>query len=148
MLAGAGCDDILMKLGLARAPVEEPRPSDVAGLIIFVALMLFASIEAAGMLGFGALSNLITRFLILGGQVVLGLVIFGIGLYLAKVAEIAVRASSIQQADVLAMATRVAIIVLAGAMELRQMGLANEIINLTFGLGCHRICSGLRTGRT
>ena len=100
------------------------------------------------MLGLGALSNLITRFLILGGQVVLGLVNFGIGLYLAKVAEIAVRASSIQQADVLAMATRVAIIVLAGAMELCQMGLANEIINLTFGLGCHRICSGLRTGRT
>jgi len=34
----------------------------------------------------------------------------------------------------LAMAARLSIVVLAGAMALRQMGLANEIINLTFGL--------------
>jgi hypothetical protein len=34
----------------------------------------------------------------------------------------------------LALAARVSIIVLAGAMALRQMGLAEDIINLAFGL--------------
>ena len=148
VLVGAGFDSILMKLGLARDPSEGRRPSDVAGLLILVALMLFASIEAAGMLGFESLSDLISRFLVLGGQVVLGLVIFGIGLFLANVAESAVRTSSTPQAGLLAMATRVAIIVLAGAMGLRQMGLANEIITLAFGLllGAIGVASALAFG--
>jgi len=38
------------------------------------------------------------------------------------------------QAKMLAHAARISILVFAGAMALRQMGLANEIINLAFGL--------------
>ena len=45
-----------------------------------------------------------------------------------------VLASGAVQAGLLAMAARLSIVVLAGAMALGQMGLANEIINLTFGL--------------
>jgi hypothetical protein len=45
-----------------------------------------------------------------------------------------VKASEAAQAGLLAMAARISILVLAGAMALRQMGLANEIINLAFGL--------------
>jgi hypothetical protein len=45
-----------------------------------------------------------------------------------------VQASGVAQAGLLAMAARVSSLVLAGAMALRQMGLANEIINLAFGL--------------
>ena len=148
VLVGAGFDTILTKLGLARDPAEGRRPSDVAGLLVLVALMLFASIEAAGMLGFESLSDLISRFLVMGGQVVLGLVIFGIGLFLANVAENAVRASSTPQSGLLAITTRAAIIVLAGAMGLRQMGLANEIITLAFGLllGAIAVASALAFG--
>src|SRR3954469_16838977 len=36
--------------------------------------------------------------------------------------------------NLLALVTRVAILLLAGAMALRQMGIANEIVNLAFGL--------------
>lgn len=86
------------------------------------------------MLGFDVLAELVSRFLVLGGQVVLGLIIFGIGLFLAHVAEGAVRASATRQTGLLAIVTRVSIIVLAGAMGLRQMGLANEIVTLAFGL--------------
>ena len=86
------------------------------------------------MLGFDALADLISRLLVLGGQVVLGLIIFGVGLFLANVAEATVRASATRQTELLALATRVSITVLAGAMGLQQMGLANEIITLAFGL--------------
>jgi hypothetical protein len=68
------------------------------------------------------------------GQVILGLVIFGIGLYLANLAAKTVEASGVTQAGLLAVAARIAILVLAGAMALREMGLANEIVNLAFGL--------------
>jgi cytochrome bd-type quinol oxidase subunit 2 len=85
-------------------------------------------------LGFDALADLLAAFTVLAGQILLGLVVFGLGVYLADLAAGAVRASGVRQADVLALATRAAVLVLAGAMALRQMGLANEIVNLAFGL--------------
>ena len=67
-------------------------------------------------------------------RLILGLVVFGIGLYLANLAATTLRASGNAQAPLLAIAARVAIIVLSGAMALRQMGLANAIINIAFGV--------------
>ena len=134
VLAGGGFDNVLVTLGLAKAPAGGRKPSEVIGTLILVALMLFASIEAAGLLGFAVLGELISRFLVLAGQVVLGLIIFGVGLFLANVAEGAVRASATRQAGLLAVTARLSIVVLAGAMALSQMGLANDIINLAFGL--------------
>ena len=84
----------------------------------------------------------------LGGQVVLGLVIFDIGLFFANLAEGAVRSSGATQSNLLALTARISIIVLAGAMALRQMGLANEIINLVFGLllGAGAVAAALAFG--
>ena len=133
VLAGAGFDTILARLGLAR-PAESGRtPSAMVGTLILVAILLFASVEAASLLGFVNLAEMLSGFITMGGQVILGLVVFGIGLYLANLAATTVHASGSAQAPLLASAARVAIIVLTGAMALRQMGLANEIINLAFG---------------
>ena len=133
VLAGAGFDNILAQLGLGQ-PAEGGRtPSAMIGTLILVAIMLFASVEAASLLGFVNLAEMLSGFITLGGQVILGVVVFGIGLYLANLAATTVRASGSAQASLLANAARVAIIVLTGAMALRQMGLANEIINLAFG---------------
>jgi uncharacterized membrane protein YedE/YeeE len=62
------------------------------------------------------------------------LIIFALGLYLAMLAVRTIQASGVAQASLLALAARLTILVLAGAMALRQMGFANEIINLAFGL--------------
>ena len=55
-------------------------------------------------------------------------------LFLANLAARTVNASTASPAPVLAVAARVSILILAGAMALRQMGLANEIITIAFGL--------------
>ena len=68
------------------------------------------------------------------GQVLLGLVIFGIGMYLANLAGRVIDASEVDQAPLLAVAARVSILALAGAMALSQMGLASDIINMAFGI--------------
>ncbi len=75
-----------------------------------------------------------SQFLVFGGRVVLGLVILGVGMYLAGVAYNTVSASSASQARIMANGARLAILILTGAMALREMGLANEIINLAFGM--------------
>ena len=48
----------------------------------------------------------------------------------------------------MAIASRISILVLAGAMALRQMGLADEIVNLAFGLllGAIAIATALAFG--
>jgi hypothetical protein len=116
LLAGVGFNMVLVRLGVGAEPEEgQQTPSQIAGNLVMVAIMLFATIEAAG-------------------HVLLGLVIFAVGLFLANLAAKTVKASTASQAPVLAVAARVSILVLAGAMALRQMGLANEIITLAFGL--------------
>jgi hypothetical protein len=135
LLAGVGFNAILARLGLGKEPAEGERtPSEIVGYLVLVAIMLFAAIEASRLLGFVLLADLVTEFTAFAGQVVLGLIIFTIGLYLANLAANTVQASGAAQAGWLAMTARVSILVLAGAMALRQMGLANEIINLAFGL--------------
>lgn len=135
LLAGVGFDQVLVALGIGREPDEEtPRPSTIAGNLVLVAIMPFATIEAVRLLGFAVLANLVAEFMVFAGHVVLGLVIFGVGLFLANLAAKTVSASSSSQAPLLALAARISITVLAGAMALRQMGLANEIITLAFGL--------------
>ena len=135
LLAGVGFDGILARLGLGEAPAEgKQTPSQIVGTLVLVGIMLFASIEALRLLGFASVAELVTSFTAFAGQVILGLIIFAIGLYFANLAAKTVRASGAAQAGLLALAARIAILALAGAMALRQMGLANEIINLAFGL--------------
>lgn len=135
VLAGIGFNTILARLGLGREPAEgERRPSDIVGYLVLVGIMLFATIEAFNLLGFAQVANLVSEFTAFAGQVVLGVIVFGIGLYLANLAFNIVRESDVAQAGLLAAAARGAILVFAGAMALRQMGLANEIVNLAFGL--------------
>jgi hypothetical protein len=150
VLAGAGFDSALDRIGLVRAGKAKGArtPSAIVGALAVVAIMLFASIEAAALLGFANLAELLTGFVAFAAQVILGLVVFGVGLYLAGVAADAIRANATVQAGTLAMAARISIIVLAGAMGLRQMGLANEIIQLAFGalLGAIAVALALAFG--
>lgn len=135
LLAGIGFNTVLARLGIGRAPAAGERtPSEIVAFLVLVAIMLFATIEAARQMGFALLADLVAQFTVFAGHVILGLIIFGIGLYLADLASRTLRSSGAVQAGLMAVTARLAIIVLAGAMALRQMGLANEIINLAFGL--------------
>jgi hypothetical protein len=135
LLTGFGFNRVLVKLGLGAEPGEDQKtPSEIVGYLVLVTIMLFATIEAVRLLGFEVLAELVAEFMVFASHVLLGLIIFGIGLFLANLAARTIEASSSAQAPLLAIAARVSIVVLAGAMALRQMGLANEIITLAFGL--------------
>jgi hypothetical protein len=135
LLTGLGFNAILARLGLGGEPEEGERtPSEIVGYLVMVAIMFFAAIAALNMLSFEILAEGLAQFTGFAGQVILGLIIFAIGLYLANLVSTTVRASDAPNAGLLALAARIAILVLAGAMALRQMGLANEIVNLAFGL--------------
>ena len=136
LLSGVGFDRVLEKLGLGRAAEGEEgtSPSSVVGSIVLTLIMLFAAVEAANLLGFDSVEGLMTDILGVAGHVLFGVVIFGLGLYLANFVAGAIRGAGAPNASVLATAARAAILLLSGAMALRQMGIANEIIELAFGL--------------
>jgi hypothetical protein len=134
LLESAGFNDLVVRLGLRRAARTERSPAALVGSLVLIGVMLFAAIEAARLLGFANLAALLSDFLVVAGRVLLGLVVFGVGLYLAGVAADAIRTSVSTQAGLLATAARASIVVLAAAIALRQMGLANEIIELAFGV--------------
>jgi len=136
LLASLGFDSLLVRLGMAKEqPSEGKRTlSQFVGYAVVVVVMFFATIEAARLLGFSAFAGMVADVTILGGHVLLGLAIMAIGLWVANLVAEAIKGTGKPQAGLLSVIARVAILVLATAMALRQMGLANEIIVLGFGL--------------
>jgi hypothetical protein len=135
LLTGFGFNAILARLGLGSQPGEGQRtPAQIVGYLVLVAIMFFAAIEALRLLNFDLLATGLAQFTGFAGQVILGLIIFAIGLYLANLAATTITATGTAHAGFLSLAARIAIIVFAGAIGLQRMGLANEIVNMAFTL--------------
>jgi len=133
LLTGFGFDKLPAHLGLKMEAGDGRRtPSEMVGYLVIVATILFAVMQALPILGFDLVAGLIAQFLVFAGHVVVGLIIFAVGLYFANLAAQTVRSSRIKQANLVATVAHVSIVILAIAMGLRQMGLANEIINSAF----------------
>jgi hypothetical protein len=156
VLTNVGFDNILSMLGLPELSVPaaaeaqptldaEGRPtttvrspsrtpSEVVGLLALVGIVLFGAITATEILGFDQLTDIVRAILRVSAQVLSGLVVFAVGLYLANLAYRLVSAMGGGQAKILAQTARISVIALVGAMALQQMGVATNIVNLAFGL--------------
>lgn len=148
LLANFGFNNIFQILGLQAA--QEPTdsvseegpintssrktPSEIAGTVVLVGTILVFLIPATDVLQFQPLTGVITELLRILAQVLVGVLVFGIGLYLANMTFNIVSSSGGAQARLVAQAARVAIIALVSAMALQQMGIATNIVNLAFGL--------------
>jgi hypothetical protein len=132
LLAGMGLDTVPERLGIGSAFKGTLKPSGlVRGLALFFA-MLFATVEAAHRLDFSQVRDLVSMFIKFGGEVLLGASILVIGFWLASLAHDAISRAS-ERAG-LARLARIAILGLVIAMGLRAMGIADDIVNLAFGL--------------
>lgn len=134
-LENVGFNRIWTHLGIkSQTTTKWKTPSQIIGYLVLVGVVLLAVMQALSILGFASVAGLMENFLVFAGNVVLGLVIFGLGLFIAKVVANTIHATDMGQAHVLAPVARASIWVFAGAMALRQMGLADEIVILAFGL--------------
>ncbi|MDA0674210.1 MAG: mechanosensitive ion channel [Cyanobacteria bacterium] len=109
-------------------------PSEIAGLVALVGIVLFGAVTATEILQFDTLTNIVQAMLRVSARVFSGLLVFAVGLYFANLAFRLIRSMGSSQATFLAQSARIAIIVLVGAMGLQQMGVATDIVNLAFGL--------------
>lgn len=135
VLATIGFNRLPSRLGLARATTEMERtPAQIVGNLVLVGVILLAIMSALPFLGFETMSGLMAQFLVFAGQIIVGLAVFALGLYLGRIAGHAIRDSNIVQADLLGFLAHSGIVILAGAMALQQMGVGEGIILLAFGL--------------
>ena len=144
LLTGIGFNGVLARIGLGNVAMEgRTTPAAVVGYIVLAAIMLFAIIEALDLMGFDAAADIGADFLVFAGNVILGLAIIGLGMFLANLVGQTVQSTSLTQASLLSVVSRVAILVLAFAMGLEQMGMASEIILLAFGILLGAIALGV-----
>ena len=134
LLSGLGFDRLPARLGLG-GEAAGSAPSEWAGKGVSLFVMLFALTEAATRLGFAQVSAIVATLIAFGGQVLLGGVIIAVGVWIANLVHAAmVRMQGGGGSAVSADLARFAILGLVGAMGLRAMGLADDIVNLAFGL--------------
>ena len=109
-------------------------PSRMIGLAVLIGIVLFASVEAARLLGFMAAADMLSQVLTLASRVLFGAVIIALGILLANILAAASVKEGKPSSEIISTFVRWGVIALATAVGLRSMGLANEIIILAFGL--------------
>jgi hypothetical protein len=134
LLGGLGFDRVPGKLGLGGLFSGETTPSGVVGKIIVFFVMLFATVEAANVLGFTQMSEIVSMLIKFGGQVLLGVIIISVGLWLSNLAHGAISRLERPNSRAVAGLARFTILGIVFAMGLRSMGIADDIVNLAFGL--------------
>jgi len=134
LLAGLGIDTLPEKLALQQVFAGGLKPSALVGWLVMLFAMLFATVEAANRLEFTQVRDVVTLFIEFGGDVLLGGVILVIGFWLANVAFVAINRAAGEGTAGLAWIARLAILGFVIAMGLRAMGIADDIVDLAFGL--------------
>ena len=132
LLSGVGFDTVPERLGLKWSATTSP--SQWIGWIVLLAIMLFATVSALELLGSESVASMVDVFIAFFWKVILAAVILAIGLYMANLAYKAIHGTGINQANFIGRAAQIAIIIFAAAIALREVGIANEIVNLAFGV--------------
>ena len=134
ILGGFGLNALPSKVGLSGlfSGKNSITPSELAGKVIMFFVMLFAVTEAAGVIGFHQVEELVSTFIQFGSQILLGMIILLTGMWLSDLAYTTIK--KVGNNASMASLVRFAILGLVIAMGLRSMGIADDIVNIAFTL--------------
>lgn len=130
----AGMDSMDPTPGVDTIDLKQATPSRLIGVVVLLGIVLFASIEATRLLGFAAMSDMLSQVLAMATRILFGGVIIALGVLLANILAVATSRGEKSESQIISVFVRWGVIVLATAVGLRFMGLANDIIVLAFGL--------------
>jgi len=130
LLAGIGLDRLPEALGFKTA--KDANLSGVVGYVVLVYVMLFAVQGTAETFGLASVAGIVGSLIALGGNVLLGIVIFIAGVYLANVASNVITTAGGTDAAFLATLARWAILIFVAGIALTQAGvtLAGDVIQI------------------
>ncbi len=141
VLDNMGFNNVLQHLGLPEVDKNsEYVPSTIVGKLVNLTILLLAVLQASQFLGFDQMTYVFLRFTQFGSQIVMGLIVLGVGLFLANLASGWVANSGVNNAETLSSVARVAILTFTTAMALQEMGIASGIIQVAFSLILGAFC--------
>jgi hypothetical protein len=145
-MTNLGANDLPEKAGFSGFFGEKVTFSRFIGGLVFFFILVSAAMSAFEQLGLLNVSYHLGELIRLVGQISLGLIIIGLGNFLATIAYKALAASPNGQP--VATIARFAILGLVLAMGLRSMGIADDIVNLAFAftLGAVAVAVALAFG--
>lgn len=130
LLKNLGFDTILDKAGLKVK--TSTSLSNMVSKLVLIVFMLFAFVEAGNMLGLTIVSDMVSEFISFWSSIIGGLITIVVGLFIANLAADTMKATN--QSHAITNLIKIAIMVLAVAIGLGQMGIAEDIIKIAFGL--------------
>lgn len=135
LLTGLGFNRVLVWLNLGREPAEGERtPAEIVSYLVLIVVMFFAVAAAAELVGFVSLTSYMELLILFLSRLVVAVIVFGLGLYLANLARNVIRSTGGAQANFLGQVAWLAVVFFAGALALGQTGISQEIVNMAFGL--------------
>lgn len=132
LLKNLGADQMATKLGLTKILGANTSLSNLAGSVAFFFIVFTGLISALEKLEFTRMTEVLRDIFEMTGQIFFGLVILVIGNMISIMASKAVAQS--ENSSFLSSIARVAVLGLFLAISLRAMGIANDIVELAFGL--------------
>lgn len=100
--------------------------------VVLVVFMLFAFVEAGNMIGLTIVSDMVTEFISFGSSIIGGIITIIVGLFIANLVSDTMHATN--QSKTVTNFVKILIIILAISIGLGQMGIAQDIIKIAFGL--------------
>ena len=131
LLGGTGFNKIPQHLGFTGSLAAEP--SELAAKASMGAILLMGITQAVKMLKLDVVSDVFNEVYEFGIPVLIGVVILGVGLWLANLARAAVQGGK-NGSESTGNMVFTAVMVLSSIIALKRMGLAGELVDLGFGL--------------
>ncbi|MCH8518339.1 mechanosensitive ion channel [Candidatus Gracilibacteria bacterium] len=141
-LQNAGFNTLLEKVNISLP--DSMTLSDIVSKILFAVIMILALVEAGNMMNLTIFSEMLATFIAFGSSILGGFITIFVGLIIANFASKAMSINSPKAAQFV----KIVIIILASAIGLEQMGIANNIITMAFtlGLGAIAVAFALAVG--
>jgi len=142
-LKDMGFDNVYSKIGLGDINTGAKTPSDIVGHLTFAIIFVMALLQSLETLNLNGLYEILQSLINQFVNILIGVVIFGIGLFVAKlVAEWITGTVKTASSNFLSLMAKIVIIVITGTMALQQIGIADEIVTIAFSLGLGSVALG------
>jgi len=133
LLTGVGFDKVPNQLGLNLTNANpEQSPSKIGGKVVFGGIVLMGLTQALPMMELGPLAAHVDTFSAFAVRLFVGLVILALGMFLSTMAVNQIKGSGMENAGMLSMIARGAILVFAGGFALQHIGVSPTIVNTAF----------------
>lgn len=132
LFSDLGIDDLTEKIGLNSVIGEKSSLAKLVANILYFFIIFFGVITALEILRLEQLTTIFEQILDISGSIAFGVVILVIGNFISTLIYKAMTNSKKNQ--FVASVVRIAVLGLFLGIGLRFMGIANEIVNLAFGL--------------